>query len=623
MKQLIWSLSRGIVILGSALSVATVANIAHHKEYWGGTIKRVQTTDFNMLAHSLPTKLSYALLKGNTQEVQRTLNSNYGLFGLVVTNCTTKGWECPDQEILYITESKLSWRENLTLEKLRYHPFDFLRDPPPIEAEVGFSDSRDQSWDKTGERNSGQIIGRVYYIRGIPPSFVQSYLKWLQKLPGSLLSDSGAQKYYALTVGVFGIGGTAAWGLLEWGLYRRRMKEQQFQEKMQDVQQRLDQTQEELQNQLEQISGLLAERMQHFQQLEQYQQDQDSHVTQLNQTIAQLEAQLATEKTLINSALLAQTQATLQAKIQDQEQAIALLQQAIHVREQNNSQNHQVIDELNQRLTIAVEQFQQSQATMNSLHQQMAAKEQEHRNMLTILKQWRSKAEVARQRELEGYQQREAMQQSLAELRRQKEELESQIKESDLNEFEKTIFNHLQRTKQVNSAHWRIYPSKDVRRGRGLRQFVDCLIFARSCVVVVEAKNYAGRIEARGEAKLTEWFCTTGSQRIKINSCHGCNPYEQVNTYVNSVMGRLSSAMNQRQVGVYSIVVFPDDTDLSLIKPEVDGSYVRVLRLSEVVPTLQEFEEKALSRLERWRSPLSAQQIEDLIFRRPKHPERN
>ncbi|MFM7366243.1 MAG: hypothetical protein ACKO2Z_00250, partial [Sphaerospermopsis kisseleviana] len=59
-----------------------------YNSYWNQTIFRVQTVDFNILSHTLPTKLSYALIKKQPQEVQRTLDSNYSLFGLIVTDAS-------------------------------------------------------------------------------------------------------------------------------------------------------------------------------------------------------------------------------------------------------------------------------------------------------------------------------------------------------------------------------------------------------------------------------------------------------------------------------------------------------------------------------------------------------
>jgi hypothetical protein len=197
------SLGRLFVIGISSFGLATAASWQNHRGYWHGTIARVQTTDFNLLSHMLPTKLSAALEQGDVNELQRTLDSNYGLFGLVVTSCSTSPTDCPNQRIIYATNSELKWRQDLQVENLSDHPYDLLRNPPPLVAEGGFDSSRDLSWDATGRTNTGQVVGRVYYVRGVPPLFRSTYPIWLQKLPGSLLSDRGAERYYALTLSLF------------------------------------------------------------------------------------------------------------------------------------------------------------------------------------------------------------------------------------------------------------------------------------------------------------------------------------------------------------------------------------------------------------------------------------
>jgi hypothetical protein len=65
-----------------ACLAATLSNWMDYQYYWNGTIYRTQTVDFNILSHTLPTKLSYALQKKDIDELQQTLNSNYGFFWL-------------------------------------------------------------------------------------------------------------------------------------------------------------------------------------------------------------------------------------------------------------------------------------------------------------------------------------------------------------------------------------------------------------------------------------------------------------------------------------------------------------------------------------------------------------
>jgi hypothetical protein len=246
---------RWTLALATSLGLATVANYANHKGYWEGTIHRVQTVDFNILAHMLPTKLSYALIEGDSEELQRTINSNYGLFGLVVTDCQADTAACSEQNILYASESYLDWRTELDNRGIDFltdteAPYSILYDPPPLLTTDGYEDSRDETWNPTGLENEGEIIGRVYYVRGIPPSFWNYYGRWITGIPsGSLLSDSGAYKYFSLTIALFLLGGVAGVGVLEAVMAQKRLKEE-----------KLNQTAEELQVIRHERNGLLGEK---------------------------------------------------------------------------------------------------------------------------------------------------------------------------------------------------------------------------------------------------------------------------------------------------------------------------------------------------------------------------
>ncbi|WP_237766242.1 hypothetical protein [Arthrospira platensis] len=57
-------LGRLSIISVISLVMATINNYGNHKNYWERTIFATQTVDFNILSHTLPTKLSLALLDG-------------------------------------------------------------------------------------------------------------------------------------------------------------------------------------------------------------------------------------------------------------------------------------------------------------------------------------------------------------------------------------------------------------------------------------------------------------------------------------------------------------------------------------------------------------------------------
>jgi signal transduction histidine kinase len=175
-------------LLGSfivSLVVAVIFSYFNYSNYWFVTIYRTQTVDFNILANLLPAKLSMALSRNDLEEVHRTLDSNYGLFGIAVTDCKLETKKCPSQKVVaYSWENKATnfrWQANLTPESLGSNYYDVLRDVPPDTAEWGYESSSSlQGQEKlTNRKNFGHVIGRVYYIRGIPPTFFKSFQKWI------------------------------------------------------------------------------------------------------------------------------------------------------------------------------------------------------------------------------------------------------------------------------------------------------------------------------------------------------------------------------------------------------------------------------------------------------------
>jgi hypothetical protein len=141
---------------------------SHYESYWNGTIHRVQTVDFNILHHTLPTCLSQMILQGRTDEIQKVLNSNFGIFGMVITDAN-------GQEILFRTNNfyqKQTWQPKLSIEFLnsQKEPFDLLMDPPPMAPQYGHKNPREDSVVALS-KPQGRVIGRLYYVRGVPPSF--------------------------------------------------------------------------------------------------------------------------------------------------------------------------------------------------------------------------------------------------------------------------------------------------------------------------------------------------------------------------------------------------------------------------------------------------------------------
>jgi hypothetical protein len=211
-------MTRLAIVVATGLVLSAIASIKDHEYYWNKTIKNVQTVDLNLLFHFAPHKLSTTLIQNHPAELQRTLDSNYGLFGIVVTNCKQPTRDCPDQAILYSSTSDHQWKKELHVENLLQHPFDHLRNPAPLAVEQQFAGAKNHLIVPTEQQNRGEIIGRVYYVRGIPPTFWQDYQKWLTKLD----SDSGSHRSYRTTTLIFLLGSLLSWLGIETFLRRKQ-----------------------------------------------------------------------------------------------------------------------------------------------------------------------------------------------------------------------------------------------------------------------------------------------------------------------------------------------------------------------------------------------------------------
>jgi len=174
--------------LGRTVRVATITIVflgiggwlvkRGHRAYWETTIFQVQTVDFNILAHTLPTTLSLALVRKDWVTIQKTLDSNYSLFGLVVTDPEGK-------RILAMSKSKVvhdnfGWQRKLLEQpnSLQGHPYSYLVDPPPTTAQISYASPYVKNPEPL-QKPPGKIIGRIYYIRGIPPSIWEDLQMWM------------------------------------------------------------------------------------------------------------------------------------------------------------------------------------------------------------------------------------------------------------------------------------------------------------------------------------------------------------------------------------------------------------------------------------------------------------
>ena len=147
---------------------------------------------------------------------------------MVVTDCTNALKNCDGQKIIYSTDTDAEWKQKLSAETLSNSFYSILRNPPPILTETEFASSRSEIPNLTGNINDGEIIGRVYYVRGIPPKLNSDLATWLEKSIEDMgFSDSKAGGYYSLIFYMSLAIAVATISCLEFTLYICRERQRQ------------------------------------------------------------------------------------------------------------------------------------------------------------------------------------------------------------------------------------------------------------------------------------------------------------------------------------------------------------------------------------------------------------
>ena len=286
---LIKSLGRFTLLATFAFGLGTLRKWEHYNNYWHGTIFRVQTVDFNMLSHTLPVKLSYTLLQGNIGELQRTLDSNYGLFGLIVTDCQISTKDCLSEQILDQSKSSQKWTKEISLATLSNHPYDLLQNPPPLQTERQYAKPDDSKPIPTGKVNSGEIIGRVYYVRGVPQTFIEDYNNWIK----NPFKRTGSRTLYTSTFALFFVSGLSAWIIIEVVLSAKRNEQHLAQQQGEQLQREIQLIKLQLEEKNQQTIKLIDQRERGLAELESYRQEQEQNKGELENEIASYESELA------------------------------------------------------------------------------------------------------------------------------------------------------------------------------------------------------------------------------------------------------------------------------------------------------------------------------------------
>ncbi|MBX3077334.1 hypothetical protein KF913_25710 [Candidatus Obscuribacterales bacterium] len=193
MDQVLLSLKKRVVvplIIVAGCCAWLILCHAHYKSYWFGTIYRVQTTDFNLLHHVLPQTLSQMIIAGRVDLIQETLDSTFGLFGLVITDPSGKTVLWKTGKVYH----RESWHHKASpnLLKLEDEPFDLLTNPVELEPLYAHASPRSMHAKQLREPK-GQVLGRLYYLRADPPAFWTDMKSFLT---GGFWEVSGAKRGY-------------------------------------------------------------------------------------------------------------------------------------------------------------------------------------------------------------------------------------------------------------------------------------------------------------------------------------------------------------------------------------------------------------------------------------------
>ena len=391
MKKIPPSLGRLALFLLVASGLAVAWNRFNHPRYWHRTIQAVQTTEFNILSHTLPTKLSILLQQGKEEELQQTLDSSYGLFGLVVTDCQKNTADCPNQEILYATQSNRRWREQLTLKNLKQHPYDKLLSPPPLTTQGSYERPYNTERDATVPTNQGDVIGRVYYVRGTPPGFWEGMGWWLEDL--AKLNFLGLAHPYTASAITCLLGGTLAWANGE--------KQKRPQGKLAELQQQNFQHQLESKNQkIAQLENQRNQLQQEQQKQQQYSEQLEQEKTQVNSRVERQEAELnetyqKLEELQQDLGELSEQQKDTTETVKQREDQIASLQQAIQQQKARRSTyleqlkyREEAIAEAKQKQSEAQLQVEERNQAIHALRQQLESQNQKVQGYAEDLGEW-------------------------------------------------------------------------------------------------------------------------------------------------------------------------------------------------------------------------------------------
>jgi hypothetical protein len=201
-RNLLWK------ILGVSVLASAIPTYLHYNKYYQQEVPAARNKDLELLSRTLPIKLSQALVTGQGEEIQKTLDSAGEKHTLVITNCTETSVPCTQQKVMYATGGLIEGQELVGKgEDLSNERFDLLVSPPGVLTRK--MDLQSLTEAITLQPQKIKAIGRVYYLGSAKttPAFWDGYLDWFAK-PNSF------NLIYPLYALLFLAGGGAIWLVL-------------------------------------------------------------------------------------------------------------------------------------------------------------------------------------------------------------------------------------------------------------------------------------------------------------------------------------------------------------------------------------------------------------------------
>ena len=617
----------GRLTLTGAVSfgIGVLSMVERHNTYWNTTIFRVQTVDFNILSHTLPTKLSYTIIQNQPEELQRTLDSNYNLFGLVVTDASGKNI------IAYSgkgSNREPSWISALEPERLQNYPYDVLLDPPPLLTQWNYNSPHAKERSAINSLSWGRFIGRVYYIRGVPPTFTDDFRKWLS----NPFTGSSRFQLYNLTMLACLGGGLAFFYFWEHLVYKRRiqLREAKNRERFLVAQNQTVTLQlNERISQIERLQQLLEQERfdakNYAEEIHHRNQQLQQKIFQLQGTISSLPtvAVLQTKEVELKQAnreaeLAKQSQENLKTEIQQLNWILQEYQDKFRDAQEQKAEQDQLqrkiieTEEACFQAELELEKYavseQNLQETIADLKLQIISQQDLEGNYIKQLELLQSSLTESQQRENKFKEKIERTEQQLEFLSVELDLLKEEMPRDTLNGFEKSILEYL----KLKFKNQKIFTNYDTSFGQNNSKIADFIIVFQSCIIVIEAKGHQGNIEAIGDIRNTEWICNNGKQKHIINSCWGRNPYYQIKTYIDSLSSKINYLKTnpKNKIFIYGIIVFPSEAQISQEIASNIGKYYQVTTLVNLEEVIQSIENKAKAKN---RSGISYHQVVELL----------